>query len=494
MKFQKIYTKAVFLLGVLFLTAIPVQTVGAEVIGSLTTITGEAQIQPIQDGTGKYLLKSNGFYCLNADGSLEGAPAVHYFEHQEIDGTVLNGYYYHDESGKFKSESPHVVQLAQISCGEIVFDGYYMVNNLGKLSAAPQVRYMDNLVLNNLTFNGYYYFNEYGKMITSAGTYYLDMTSNGQIFDGTYYFGGENGVLVQAAGTTPDGFPVDETGKIGSLENLSIETLRPQLWNMLAEYEGTWSVYVKDLESDKEVAVNSTPLYSASLIKAFVMAKTFENMDAVLEHQAKRLNTTADNPQVQAKVDTLLQNMITVSDNESYNELVRLQSPNHDFLEGAQEVNAYIQAEGYENTVLMSTLHPSASDKLTLDENSHNTTTVEDCGKLLSKIYHGECVSEEASQKMLDLLLNQNNRSKIPTGLPEGIISANKTGETDSDQHDMAIVYGPETAYILCVMSEGFSNGDQAIEHIRSVSRVAYNYLNLGEKSDSPTPVVIKGH
>ena len=43
----------------------------------------------------------------------------------------------------------------------------------------------------------------------------------------------------------------------------------------------------------------------------------------------------------------------------------------------------------------------------------------------------------------------------------------------------MAIVYGPKTTYILCVMSEGFKNADQAVENIRKISGVVYNYLNL---------------
>ncbi len=54
--------------------------------------------------------------------------------------------------------------------------------------------------------------------------------------------------------------------------------------------------------------------------------------------------------------------------------------------------------------------------------------------------------------------------------------TANKTGETDENQHDIAIVYGPKTTYILCVMSEDSTN---AIANIRSISKVVYNYLNL---------------
>ena len=80
--------------------------------------------------------------------------------------------------------------------------------------------------------------------------------------------------------------------------------------------------------------------------------------------------------------------------------------------------------------------------------------------------------------EMLDLLENQQITWKIPEGLPQGVISANKTGETDLSQHDIAIVFGAKTTYILCVMSENWKNADDAIDDIRSISRVVYAYLN----------------
>ena len=186
------------------------------------------------------------------------------------------------------------------------------------------------------------------------------------------------------------------------------------------------------------------------------------------------MKTTVDDAKVQDKVDTLLWNMITVSDNESCNELGRLQSDTHDFLDGAKQVNKYLKKEGYAETSYQSTLHPSSSKLITLG--GHNQTTVTDCGKLLERIYRGECVSKEASEEMLNLLKNQQNTSKIPEGLGVSVPTANKTGETDEDQHDIAIVYGTKTTYILCVMSENASN---AINNIRSISRVVYNYLNM---------------
>ncbi|MFQ6818956.1 MAG: serine hydrolase [Blautia sp.] len=456
--------------------AVPVAAAAPEQEQMLSA-TEEAQIRPIGDGTDRYLLKSEGFFCLNGDGTRCDTAEVHYFDHMEIDGTVLNGFYYHDDSGRFRAESPHVVQIKGAVCKDQDFDGLYMVNSLGKLTAAPQVRYIDSLTVDKTVYDGYYFFDENGRMTTEPGLHELEMTSNGRHFSGTYYFGGENGVLVQEAGVTEEGFPVDETGKVSDLENLGMDTLEPQLESMLSSYDGEWSVYVKNLDTDEVISINNKPMYSASLIKAFVMAKTYADMDLVLENQAEKMKAEPDSPAVQEKVYDLLWNMITVSDNESCNELGRLQDEKSDFLKGAESVNEYLEKEGYDDTSYQSTLHPSRSPVLSLGE--HNTTTAEDCGLLLERIYKGECVSAAASEDMLELLLNQKNTTKIPSGIAADVTVANKTGETDTDQHDMAIVYGPKTTYILCVMSEGFKNADQAVENIRKISGVVYNYLNL---------------
>lgn len=456
--------------------AVPVAAAAPEQEQMLSA-TEEAQIRPIGDGTDRYLLKSEGFFCLNGDGTRCDTAEVHYFDHMEIDGTVLNGFYYHDDSGRFRAESPHVVQIKGAVCKDQDFDGLYMVNSLGKLTAAPQVRYIDSLTVDKTVYDGYYFFDEKGRMTTEPGLHELEMTSNGRHFSGTYYFGGENGVLVQEAGVTEEGFPVDETGKVSDLENLGMDTLEPQLESMLSSYDGEWSVYVKNLDTDEVISINNKPMYSASLIKAFVMAKTYADMDLVLENQAEKMKAEPDSPAVQEKVYDLLWNMITVSDNESCNELGRLQDEKSDFLKGAESVNEYLEKEGYDDTSYQSTLHPSRSPVLSLGE--HNTTTAEDCGLLLERIYKGECVSAAASEDMLELLLNQKNTTKIPSGIAADVTVANKTGETDTDQHDMAIVYGPKTTYILCVMSEGFKNADQAVENIRKISGVVYNYLNL---------------
>lgn len=482
---QKFTLPKFFLREVLLVILAALVLAGTEKIqaGSLLSVTEEAQILAIEDGSGKYLLKSDGFYCLNEDGTLENTPAVHYFDHLTIDGTVFDGYYYHDESGKFHAGNPHMVYLNIPAAAEEVpeemavsFEGYFMVNNLGKLTAAPQIRYMNELKLNNQSFNGYYYFDEYGELVTETGIHELDMTSNGQHFEGMYYFGGENGLLVQEEGTTPEGLSIDETGRLKDGDKLGMETLKPKLTEMLKSYQGEWSAYVKNLDSGEEILINNQPMYSASLIKAFVLADSYKEMENVMANEGQKMKKEADSPEVKVKVDDLICNMITVSDNESFNELVRLQSEKNDFKEGAEKINEYLKEEGYGDTSVQHTLAPSASPSTGLG--GRNTTSVKDCGTLLERIYEGECVSEEASEEMLNILLQQQVDWKIPSGLSSDVKVANKTGETDTSQHDIAIVYGEKTTYILCIMSQDCPEST-AIHNIRDLSRVVYYHLNL---------------
>lgn len=62
---------------------------------------------------------------------------------------------------------------------------------------------------------------------------------------------------------------------------------------------------------------------------------------------------------------------------------------------------------------------PSASS-FTWDGHS-NMTSAKDAGLILEKIYKAECVSAKYSKEMLNLLLHQTRRWKIPAGLPSGI-------------------------------------------------------------------------
>ena len=168
--------------------------------------------------------------------------------------------------------------------------------------------------------------------------------------------------------------------------------------------------------------------------------------------------------------------MITVSSNDAYNELVRYHSSSHSFYSGLQIANKYLHSQGYKKTYVNNTLHPanSASE----GTGNYNLVGLNDCGKILERIYNGESVSKKYSKKMLNLLKAQTFDYKIPDSLPKGVKVANKTGENGYAQHDVGIVYSKKSTYVICILSQFFGNSYTAIQNIKSVSREVYDYIN----------------
>lgn len=107
---------------------------------------------------------------------------------------------------------------------------------------------------------------------------------------------------------------------------------------------------------------------------------------------------------------------------------------------------------------------------------SANVTTPRDMGTLLYAIEHGAreslvTVAQPVScRAMIDLLLGQEDKSKIASGLPPGTPCANKTGEIDGVRNDAAIVdpYG-DVPYVLVVLTRSLNDtyaGDRGIAAI----------------------------
>lgn len=241
-----------------------------------------------------------------------------------------------------------------------------------------------------------------------------------------------------------------------------MEDLKGQLEGMIAGYEGDWAVYVSDLGSKEYLEINSHAVKAASLIKLYIMGAVLEQMEAG--------NVVDD-----GNISPLMANMITVSDNESSNELVRRLSPdgtNHE--EGMKVVNAFCQAYGYADTSQGRDLR----DFRDVPASGENYTSVKDCGLFMERVYRGECVSKEASARMLELLKQQTRTWKIPAGVPSTVVTANKTGELSDTENDAAIVYAPGGDYVLCVTSTGVPNTGTAQANIVAISQTVYQYRN----------------
>ncbi|MBS5083438.1 MAG: serine hydrolase [Clostridiales bacterium] len=117
-------------------------------------------------------------------------------------------------------------------------------------------------------------------------------------------------------------------------EDTSWEALEQKLQSSLNRYDGDWSLYIKDLAKDRSISLNSHEMQAASLIKLYIMGAVYQ--------QAEKGNLTLYENQISED----LEQMITISDNESANELVRALEPEIEFSDCLEKVNSYITAAG----------------------------------------------------------------------------------------------------------------------------------------------------
>ena len=215
----------------------------------------------------------------------------------------------------------------------------------------------------------------------------------------------------------------------------------------------TWSAAVVNLDTEDSCTVNNQSMQAASLIKLFIMGAVYDRYDS--------LTVTYGEDQIQS----LLSDMITVSDNTAANTLTNYLGDGDDAT-GRGAVNEYCASNNYESTTMGRMLLAPA-------DNGDNLTSVSDCAEFLRKVYKNEIPHAE---EMLSFLKNQQRTHKIPAGLPEGVESANKTGELDTVENDAAIVFA-DTPYILCIMSENLSDAGTAQNNIAGISSDMYNLI-----------------
>lgn len=247
--------------------------------------------------------------------------------------------------------------------------------------------------------------------------------------------------------------------------------LEADIRQFLGQRSEVWSVYVKNLDTNEAVSLYNQPMEAASLIKLYVMQSCYRYRSEII---ANDTIYTGDSRVSEARLDELLYAMIAWSDNEAYNELVRMHSANRDFNEGCLLIQSEIP---YSSTGIYHSLLPSDTT-MTGISYEQNHTSVADCAALLESIARGTCVSANASREMLELLSQQQFREKIPAGLPKNVFCANKTGENDHVQHDVAMIYGEQCAYILCVMVKNCADGWYTSQGMTTLSTLVYDALN----------------
>ncbi len=218
---------------------------------------------------------------------------------------------------------------------------------------------------------------------------------------------------------------------------------------------GDTGVYVKNLVTGETFARGAEkPVVAASVIKIPVMIEAFR-AQAAGELHLDEIHALADTERmpscgtlkamhtgIEMTLLDLVRLMIIVSDNTATNILIRRL--------GIGRVNATLRALGCERTTLRRLLFDSEAARRGLE----NSITAGEMGMLLEKLWRGEIVSPEASDAMMDILLDQRLNGKLPFDLhARGIRIAHKTGEDTGVTHDVGVIFA-EQPLVVCFVGE----------------------------------------
>lgn len=158
--------------------------------------------------------------------------------------------------------------------------------------------------------------------------------------------------------------------------------------------------------------------------------------------------------------------MIIVSDNEATNILIRML--------GMDSVNRMASELGLKEACLGRLMMDSEAKKQGRD----NYICADDMTEIFRQIYAGQCVGEEESRLMMDILKRQQQGGRLQLYLPEEIETAHKCGDLDALENDGGIIFLPGRPYILTVLTSEMESNKEGREVIGHISRIVFDALS----------------
>jgi beta-lactamase class A len=178
------------------------------------------------------------------------------------------------------------------------------------------------------------------------------------------------------------------------------------------------------------------------------------------------------------RVRELAHHMIVTSSNLATNLLVDLVG-----VQSAQQSLAELQIDGIE-------LRRGVEDEKAFDININNRVTANGLLSLFRALYEGRALSGEASDRMLEILHQQQFNSGVPEGLPAEVRAearfAHKTGEISTVAHDGGLVFLPNRKpYAVVILTEWNRDNNGQQETVAQVSKVIYTYLTETDSNEN---------
>ncbi len=280
-------------------------------------------------------------------------------------------------------------------------------------------------------------------------------------------------------------------------ERPNINLLSRLLINHLQSFEqetgGLASIFIMDLESGEEVAINANlPLSGMDMLKVPIVIQLYSLLDQPPTLRQRQLIS-----------DTLVMR----PDNLAANELLNIIAGEEDPYLGSNLVTESLQRVGLQNTFIVAPYDTPERPGLRTPETPANSvdtiltnpdptrqTTAEDMGLLLSMVYYcakgqggalmaafPEKLTTVECQAILDYMLRNKTGSLIEEGVPQDVPIAHRHGWIRDTHGDAGIVFSPGGDYVIVA----YMYRDDWLEWVVSsplladISLATYNFFNF---------------
>jgi beta-lactamase class A len=268
-------------------------------------------------------------------------------------------------------------------------------------------------------------------------------------------------------------------------------TIEDQIRKELSKQPGVYGLAFKDLSTGEELFINEHEVFhAASTMKTPVMIEVFKqakegrfslsdsvpiknSFKSIVDGSVYSLDSAEDSEQrlytltsTKRTLDSLVYDMIIVSSNLATNIIIELVD--------AKKVTQSMRDLGANDIRVLR----GVEDDKAFAEGLINSTTPYDLMIIFEKMANGETVSREASDAMIDILMDQRFNTIIPAKLPRDVKVAHKTGSINGVHHDSGIVFLPDgRKYVLVILSKNLKDEDAATAVMANVSEIIYKHV-----------------
>ena len=273
--------------------------------------------------------------------------------------------------------------------------------------------------------------------------------------------------------TVADEVPEAERERVDA----GLEDARQEIEDYADDYYGTAGVYAQDIKGGYGYGVNpDETFFGASVMKIPLLVAVFRKIDegevSLNDSFATESGDWAggagwlqwEEAGTSHTVEDYMWMMMTQSDNVATNALLRL-------VGGPAYVNEVARALNAPDTFLYQKVTSERAVIPALD----NRTTPRDMATILGKVYTGEAVSSDSSQKLVEIMYQNELQSSLKDGLPEDVEAAKKGGWLYKVYDEAGIVWHEDRPYIVAIFSKhGSEDVEVGKSLLKGISKAVY--------------------